>query len=48
MSLDNFYNFVTPVRDMQLVIVQNVFDTCLDKTDAYRGIEIINIMLKSC
>ncbi len=35
------------VRDVRLVIVQNVFGTCADKMDADRGINIISLMLKS-
>jgi hypothetical protein len=35
------------VRDVQLVIVQNVSGTSADKTDADHGIDIINLMLKS-
>jgi hypothetical protein len=35
------------VRDVQLVIIRNVFGTCADKMNADRGIDIINLMLKS-
>ncbi len=35
------------VRDVQLVILQNVFGTCADKMDLDHGIDIINLMLKS-
>jgi len=34
------------VRDVRLVIVQNVFGTCADKTDTDRGIDIINCIPK--
>ncbi len=34
------------VRDVRLVVVQNVFGTCADKTDTDRGIDIINCMPK--
>jgi hypothetical protein len=37
----------TIVRDVRLVIIRNVFGTCADKTDADRGIDIINLKLKS-
>jgi hypothetical protein len=36
------------VRDMRLVIMRNVFDTCLDKKDADCGTKIINVFLESC
>ncbi len=32
---------------MRLVVIQNVFGACVDKTDADSGIDIINLMLKS-
>jgi hypothetical protein len=32
------------VRDVRLVIVRIVFGTCADKTDADRGINIINCL----
>ncbi len=35
------------VRDVQLVIVRNVFGTCANKTDADCGIDIINLMQES-
>jgi hypothetical protein len=35
------------VRDVKLVTIRNVFGTCADKMDADRGIDIINLMLKS-
>jgi len=38
---------VAHVRDMRLVVERNVFGTCSDKTDADRGITIINLMWKS-
>ncbi len=40
--------FLPPVRDMQLVIMQNVFGTCSDKTDADHRIKIIIVFLESC
>ena len=35
------------MRNVQLVIIPNVFGTFADKTDADRGINIINLMQKS-
>jgi hypothetical protein len=40
-------DLLTCVRDVRLVIAQNVFGTCADKTDADSGIDIINLILES-
>jgi hypothetical protein len=54
-GFSNFWNFWNTahwteqvVRDMRLVVMRNVFGTCLDKTDADPGTKIINIFLESC
>jgi hypothetical protein len=41
-------DLVHSVRDMWLVIMQNVSGICSDKTDTDRGTKIINVLLESC